>query len=394
MKNYGQIIRTILYAFTMLNTVLTATGHNPLPFSESEAYIYITLAVTVAVFIYGVWKNYPTSEAGRVADKVLHAVKSGAAQAQDVLNLLDEGATGGYKSALPFKGRNRVTQPYTYNASSKSGHGGIDIVGDDNKTVYAVEAGTVTMISKWDGKTKTGTQSYGNLVVVTDANGCRHYYAHLQSIAVSKGQSVSVGTVIGIMGNTGNSFGAHLHYEVRTGSSTATRVNPADHIALSNVKGTYTAEVSETAIGNKTYAHGIGEHIIFSTCYKSSTAPMSEAIAAEKMQRNHGTITKIVDAPNPYLIDNGLCWVNDGDIRGQYSGSSTLDTTIATSAHRGTAYTMTCDWLNVRKSPYPLSKVVGKYSRGETFYVIARNGNWCQLESGNWMCAGKYLKKL
>ncbi len=392
MKNYGQIIRTILYAFTMLNTVLTATGHNPLPFSESEAYIYITLAVTVGVFAYGVWKNYPTSEAGRVADKVLHAVKSGAAQAQDVLNLLDEGATGGYKSALPFKGRNRVTQPYTYNVSSKSGHGGIDIVGDDNRTVYAVEAGTVTIISKWDGKTKTGTQSYGNLVVVTDASGCRHYYAHLKSIAVSKGQSVSDGTIIGIMGNTGNSFGAHLHYEVRTGKDTSTRVNPADYIALCNAKGTYTVEASD--VSPKGYAHNIGEHVVFSTCYNSSTAPMSEAIAAEKMSRNHGVITKIVDAPNPYLLDNGLCWVNDGDIRGQYSGSSAQSVASTSSAHKGTAYTITCDWLKVRKSPSKMSKVVGKYSRGETFYVIARKGNWCQLESGNWMCAGKYLKRV
>ncbi len=91
MKNYGQIIRTILYLFTLLNTVLTASGHNPLPFSESEAYIWATLAVTVVVFAYAVWKNYPTSEAGRVSDKVLHAIKEGIVQAQDVLNLLDEG---------------------------------------------------------------------------------------------------------------------------------------------------------------------------------------------------------------------------------------------------------------------------------------------------------------
>ncbi len=388
---YGQIIRTILYIFTMLNTVLTASGHNPLPFSESEAYIYITLAVTIGVFAYGVWKNYPTSEAGRVADKVLHAVKSGAAQAQDVLNLLDEGATGGYKSALPFKGRNRVTQPYNYKASSKSGHGGIDIVGDDDKTVYAVEAGMVTMVSLWDGRTKTGTQSYGNLVVVTDSAGKRHFYAHLQSIAVSKRQSVSVGTKIGIMGNTGNSFGAHLHYEVRTGSGTSTRVNPADYIALNNAKGTYTVEASN--VSQKEYTHSIGEHVVFSTCYNSSTAPISEAIPADKMARNHGTITKIVDARNPYLLDGGVCWVNDGDIRGPYVGNSTPAATDKP-AHRGTPYTINCDWLKVRKAPSTLSKVVGKYSRGETFYVIARKGNWCQLESGNWICAGKYLKSV
>ena len=69
----------------------------------------------------------------------------------------------------------------------------------------------------------------------------------------------------------------------------------------------------------RTYAHVIGEHVVFSTCYASSTDPISKAILAEKMTRNHGTITKIVDAANPYLLDNGLCWVNDGDIRGLYT---------------------------------------------------------------------------
>lgn len=71
------------------------------------------------------------------------------------------------------------------------------------------------------------------------------------------------------------------------------------------------------------YAHSIGEDVIFSTCYKSSTDPTSKAIPASKMLRNHGKITKIVDAANPYLLDDGLCWVNDGDIRGPYTGTAT-----------------------------------------------------------------------
>lgn len=65
----------------------------------------------------------------------------------------------------------------------------------------------------------------------------------------------------------------------------------------------------------------VGDHVIFSTCYKTSTAPNKEAIQAAKMVRNHGVITKIqTGAKNPYLLDNGLCWVNNGDIRGRYSG--------------------------------------------------------------------------
>ena len=67
-----------------------------------------------------------------------------------------------------------------------------------------------------------------------------------------------------------------------------------------------------------------GDHVVFSTCYASSTDQIAKAISASEMARNHGVITKIIPgARNPYLLDAGLCWVNDGDIRGFYgSGSS------------------------------------------------------------------------
>ena len=65
----------------------------------------------------------------------------------------------------------------------------------------------------------------------------------------------------------------------------------------------------------------LGDHVVFSTCYRSSTAPIEEHLTAAQMLRNHGVITRIVEgAHNPYLLDNGLCWVNDGDIRGYYQG--------------------------------------------------------------------------
>lgn len=58
-----------------------------------------------------------------------------------------------------------------------------------------------------------------------------------------------------------------------------------------------------------------------------------------------------------------------------------------------TAYVLTCDMLKVRKRPSTASKRVGQYYRGETFYVRKWQGNWAQLKSGNWMCAGKYCRK-
>lgn len=67
----------------------------------------------------------------------------------------------------------------------------------------------------------------------------------------------------------------------------------------------------------------VGDHVVFSTCYASSTDPIAKAIPATEMARNHGEITKVIPgAHNPYLLDGGLCWVNDGDIRGFYGGGS------------------------------------------------------------------------
>lgn len=59
-----------------------------------------------------------------------------------------------------------------------------------------------------------------------------------------------------------------------------------------------------------------GMKVRFSTCYVSSTDRIESAIPARKMLRDTGTITRTIPgAKNPYLIDEGLCWVNDGDIR-------------------------------------------------------------------------------
>ena len=66
----------------------------------------------------------------------------------------------------------------------------------------------------------------------------------------------------------------------------------------------------------------VGQKVRFSTCYKASTDPIEKHIKASNMARDTGTITKIVDARNPYLLDNGLCWVNDGDIREVLSSTS------------------------------------------------------------------------
>ncbi len=89
------------------------------------------------------------------------------------------------------------------------GHLGIDIAAGEGAPVYAADSGVVTMVQ---GGYNYG---YGNVIQIDHGNGYSTLYAHLSSYFVSACQSVGAGQQIGASGNTGNSQGAHLHFEVR-----------------------------------------------------------------------------------------------------------------------------------------------------------------------------------
>jgi murein DD-endopeptidase MepM/ murein hydrolase activator NlpD len=90
-----------------------------------------------------------------------------------------------------------------------SGHLGIDIAAGEGASVFAADSGVVTMAQ---GGYNYG---YGNVVQIDHGNGYSTVYAHLSAFFVSVCQSVSAGQQIATSGNTGNSQGAHLHFEVR-----------------------------------------------------------------------------------------------------------------------------------------------------------------------------------
>lgn len=109
--------------------------------------------------------------------------------------------------------------------SSKQGyrwgkfHKGIDIARPSDRTIKAADNGKV-ISAGYDG-------GYGKKVVIDHQNGFQTVYAHLDSISVSVGQTVQKGQKIGIMGNTGNSTGVHLHFEVYKNGSLK---NPLDYL--------------------------------------------------------------------------------------------------------------------------------------------------------------------
>ncbi|MEV6725428.1 M23 family metallopeptidase [Streptomyces xanthochromogenes] len=102
-------------------------------------------------------------------------------------------------------------------------HSGQDFAVPTGTSVLAAHAGTVVKagpIGAGDGP------AYGNAVVIRHANNTYSQYAHLSKINVRVGQSVGTGERIALSGNTGNSSGPHLHFEIRTSPNYGTAVNP------------------------------------------------------------------------------------------------------------------------------------------------------------------------
>jgi len=98
-----------------------------------------------------------------------------------------------------------VTSPFGYRWGRL--HAGIDIGVPYGTPIHAAAAGRV-VIAGWVG-------GYGNYTCIDHGGGLATCYAHQSSFAVGVGVSVSQGQVIGYVGNTGHSFGPHLHFEVR-----------------------------------------------------------------------------------------------------------------------------------------------------------------------------------
>lgn len=87
-------------------------------------------------------------------------------------------------------------------------HKGLDFAESTGTNIYASAPGTVTF-SGWN------TGGFGYLVIISHGNGVQTYYAHCSSLVAKVGQNVSQGQLIAKVGNTGRSFGAHLHFEIR-----------------------------------------------------------------------------------------------------------------------------------------------------------------------------------
>lgn len=117
-----------------------------------------------------------------------------------------------------------------FRTKSRPNHGGTDIAEPGHHEIYAAASGTVSRSYQ--------SQSYGECIMILHSINGQSYetvYAHLKtgSRRFKTGQDVEQGETIGIMGNTGNSTGQHLHFEIHKGrwnSNKTNAVNPLDYL--------------------------------------------------------------------------------------------------------------------------------------------------------------------
>jgi murein DD-endopeptidase MepM/ murein hydrolase activator NlpD len=108
-----------------------------------------------------------------------------------------------------------LARPVSGTVSSRFGirngtaHKGLDIAAAKGTPIYAAASGTIiTSAYGWNG-------GYGNYVVINHGNGINTAYGHCSSLVAQVGQTVNQGDLIAYVGNTGDSYGNHLHFEVR-----------------------------------------------------------------------------------------------------------------------------------------------------------------------------------
>ncbi|MEU1230254.1 LysM peptidoglycan-binding domain-containing M23 family metallopeptidase [Streptomyces sp. NPDC005828] len=163
-------------------------------------------------------KNGDTQRASRSSERT-SAPAAPATTAPSSAPSSSAGTTSSSGWVAPIAGAAMSTPYHQAGSMWSSGyHTGVDFIASTGTTVHAVGPGTV--YSAGDGG------AYGNQVVIQHADGTFSQYAHLSSISVSAGQTVTGGQEIGLSGATGNVTGPHLHFEMRTGPEYGSDIDP------------------------------------------------------------------------------------------------------------------------------------------------------------------------
>ncbi|NIM04406.1 MAG: peptidoglycan DD-metalloendopeptidase family protein [Armatimonadetes bacterium] len=152
-----------------------------------------------------------------VWERALAELEQNSREVEALLQRLQTTKTGRERLSQPFTGKfkqpveGRISSGFGYRTHPifkvRKMHTGVDIAAPHRTRIRAAAAGLVIHAKRWGG--------YGKCILIDHGGGLATLYAHCSSLAVSVGERVKQGQVIGRVGSTGISTGPHLHFEVR-----------------------------------------------------------------------------------------------------------------------------------------------------------------------------------
>ena len=260
---------------------------------------------------------------------------------------------------LPYIKRNRVTSPYgerTLNGQT-SFHTGIDIVGDDDKNVMAVVAGTVSR-----SELGTGINApVGNFINIISDDGLYTSYRHLSVRNVNVGDRVSVGQKIGVEGSTGDATGSHLHFEVRDNQNH--HIDPTPYLGIPNQKGTYTQDRPAPPPSGKQYlmVNTQSSPLWLNKTYKNGQLLDSVLLMPK------GSVVELIEK-----VDAKASKVNYNGTAGYAANQYLKATSAAKVVTNGSN-------LNLRDKPSSSGKIIAKIPNGTLISLLAK-GSWANVQ--------------
>jgi murein DD-endopeptidase MepM/ murein hydrolase activator NlpD len=168
-----------------------------------------------------------------------------------------------------------------YGPRRRRWHYGLDLAQPTGEPIYAAFDGVVR-ISKYN-------RSYGNLVIIHHANGIETYYAHMSKRFATVGEHVKSGDIIGLCGNTGRSFGSHLHFEIRYKGNA---LNPENVIDCETHDLINDELVITSDSFRKVAKHGRGSRVKSSGSGSGGWYRVRSGDTLEKIARRNGTTVR------------------------------------------------------------------------------------------------------
>lgn len=241
-------------------------------------------------------------------------------------------------------------------------HYGLDLAQPTGEPIYAAFDGVVRISKR--------NRSYGNLVIIHHANGLETYYAHMSKREVSVGDHVKSGDLIGLCGNTGRSFGSHLHFEIRYMGNAINPENVIDCGTHGLINNTLTLTSDSFRKVSKGGKGARGGNVSTSGWYR-----VRNGDTLEKIARRNGTTVKRLCQLNGIRTTSTLRVGQRLKVTGSAAKSATAKSTA--SAKEGVGKSSAAKQTAGAKGSYTVR-------RGDTLYSIAkRNGTTvkrlCQL---------------